>query len=74
MTEAKLPSQGKLRFIIRRARRLGRTAGGFVLCDNCDNPASASLSAKLGWTACAPCVWGEADSLDASDLIPVGSK
>jgi len=61
--------------IIKRARSQGRVKDGLVLCDICDNPASRELSQKVGWTACAacaPCVWGEADSFDPKDLIPVG--
>jgi len=57
--------------IIERARRQKRIRAGLVLCDNCDNPASKELSQALHWTACAPCVWGEADSLDPSDFIAV---
>lgn len=57
--------------IIRVARREGRINDGLVLCDNCDTPASKSLSQDLYWTACAPCIWGEADSFDPNDLIPV---
>jgi hypothetical protein len=57
--------------IVARALRQGRIAGGLVLCDLCDNPASLQLSLVLGWTACAPCAWGEADSFDNEDVIPV---
>lgn len=60
--------------IIERATRMGKVRGGVVLCDVCDTPASASLSKKVGWTACAPCVWGEADSYDPSDLISVADQ
>ncbi len=61
----------KISKIIATAKRKGRVAGGLVLCDNCDTPASRSLSQDLHWTACAPCVWGESDSFDATDLIAV---
>jgi len=64
----------KLEFIIRRAGRQGRVRDGLVLCDNCDNPASRDLSTELSWTACAPCVFGEADSLDEADFIHVEGK
>jgi hypothetical protein len=40
-----------------------------VLCDNCDNPASYLLSLAVGWVGCAPCITGEADSLDDEDII-----
>lgn len=60
--------------IIKRARRMKNIRDGLVLCDNCDNPASRGLSTSLSWTACAPCVWGEADSLDSSDFIAVVSE
>jgi hypothetical protein len=62
--------------IIERAKRMKRIKDGLVLCDNCDTPASRSLSLLLSWTACEPCVWGEADSYDAADLIhvPGGAK
>ena len=36
--------------IIKRAKRNGRIRSGLVLCDNCDNPASRSLSLAVGWT------------------------
>jgi len=55
--------------IIKRARRMGRIRDGLALCDNCDTPASRELSIALSWTACAPCVSGEADSFDPADLI-----
>lgn len=67
----------KLQKVIARAIRMGAVKDGLVMCENsdlCGNPASASLSTAVGWTACAPCVWGEADSFDASDLIPVEQK
>ena len=51
-----------------------RIKNGLVLCDNCDTPASASLSLKIGWTACAPCVYGDMDSFDEEDLIRVEEK
>ncbi len=57
--------------IIARAKRRGRIKDGLVLCDNCDTPASLSCSLALSWTGCAPCVWGESDSFDEDDLIPV---
>lgn len=60
--------------IIDRARRTGRIKDGLVLCENCDTPASKSLSLSLSWTGCAPCVWGEASSFDDSDLIHVEAK
>lgn len=60
---------GKVARIIARAQRTGRIKDGLVLCDNCDTPASKLLSADLGWAACGPCVWGEADSFDENDLI-----
>lgn len=61
----------KLDRIISKAKREGRIRAGLVLCENCENPASKDLSLSLSWTACAPCVWGEADSFDAGDLIAV---
>lgn len=57
--------------IIKRARRMGRIRDGLVLCDNCDNPASASYSTACGWAGCGPCMSGEADSLDLEDFIVV---
>lgn len=60
--------------IIERARRAGRIREGLVLCDNCDSPASKRLSLKLSWTACAPCVWGDADSIDPNDFIFAGEE
>lgn len=65
--------EDKLKRIIATAKHR-RVANNLVLCENCDNPASLSLSLELSWTACAPCVWGEADSLDAADLIAVESS
>jgi len=56
--------------IIKKAKREGRVKSGLVLCDNCDTPASRSLSLAVGWTGCAPCIQGEADSFDPEDLIP----
>jgi hypothetical protein len=61
----------KIKRIIARAIRTKRVKDGLVLCDNCDTPASKSLSTSLSWTACAPCVWGEAGSFDPADLIQV---
>jgi hypothetical protein len=58
--------------IIERAVRMGRVQGGLVLCDNCDNPADGPLSRAVGWTGCAPCVWGEADSIDPANFVAVG--
>ena len=57
--------------IIKRARRMGRVENGLVLCDNCDTPASKSLSVDMSWTGCAPCMLGEADAFDEADLIAV---
>jgi hypothetical protein len=57
--------------IIARAKREGRIKDGLVLCDVCDNPADGELSVALRWTACAPCVWGESDSLDPEKFIMV---
>ncbi len=57
--------------IIATAIKTGRVKDGLVLCENCGNPASKSLSTSLHWTACAPCVWGESDSFDGNDLIPI---
>jgi hypothetical protein len=57
--------------IIERAKRTGRVGDGLVLCENCDNPADGELSQALSWTACAPCVWGEADSLDPANFIVI---
>ena len=42
-----------------------------VLCDNCDTPASWSMSISVGWIGCAPCITGESESFDPEDLIPV---
>lgn len=61
----------KLNKIIARAQRMGHVKDGLVHCDNCSTPASATLSIELGWTCCAPCVWGKADLFDAADLIHV---
>ena len=63
-----------LKRIIATATKNGRVRDGLVLCENCDNPASKDLSQSLYWTACAPCVWGEADSLDDKDFIAVEGK
>jgi len=57
--------------LLDRARRMRRIDNNLVLCDNCDTPASKSLSLKLSWTCCAPCACGESDSFDSSDLIHV---
>jgi hypothetical protein len=62
-------TMSRLQRIVATARRKKRIRDGLVLCENCDTPASKSLSLSVGWTACAPCVWGEADSFDATDLI-----
>lgn len=61
----------KLEKIIFKAKHSGRIANGLVLCDNCDTPASRSLSLAMSWVPCAPCCWGDADSFDAADLIQV---
>ena len=63
------PPIRSLEEVISEARKKRRIKDGLVLCENCDNPASASLSQALSWTGCAPCVWGEADSFDDKDLI-----
>ena len=51
-----------------------RHRDGLVLCDNCDNPASAKLTKALRWRCCAACVYGEADALreqlEDGDTIP----
>lgn len=60
--------------IIHTAKKNHRIADGLVLCDLCDNPASLSLSLAMSWTGCAPCMFGEADSFDSSDLIAVDSR
>ncbi len=57
--------------IIEKASRTGRIKDGLVLCENCETPASRSLSLSLSWTCCAPCALGEADSFDPKDLISV---
>lgn len=57
--------------IINDAKRIGRIGDGLVLCENCDTPADKGLSTNLSWTACAPCVWGEAASFDPDNLITV---
>ena len=51
-----------------------RDNGNLVLCDNCDTPASWEMSVKLGWIGCMPCITGEADSFDDSDLIALEYK
>lgn len=65
-------AEGKLAKIIERARRLGHIKDGLVICDNCDTPASRNLSIATYWTGCAPCMTGESDSFDATDLIYAG--
>lgn len=55
--------------IIQRAKRLGHIKDGFVICDNCDTPADLTASIACGWTGCAPCIYGEAEALDASEFI-----
>jgi hypothetical protein len=57
--------------IIARAKRTGRVQNNLVLCDNCDTPASEEYSKVCGWTGCAPCITGEADTLDPDDFITV---
>lgn len=66
---ARSKKQRSMQVIIMEARRKGRIKDGFVLCDNCNTPADKQLSQKLDWTACAPCVFGEADSFDTEELI-----
>ena len=60
--------------LIARARRMKAVKNGLVTCDMCDNPASKEASLALSHATCAPCAYGEADSFDASDLIPVGKS
>lgn len=60
--------------IISKAKRMKLVKDGLVRCENCDNPASLSLSKSLSWIACAPCVWGESDSLDETDFIVADVK
>lgn len=56
--------------IINTAKKLGRLSPlGLVLCENCDTPASLSLSQEIGWIGCSPCITGEADSFDDEDLV-----
>ncbi|MDP9112438.1 MAG: hypothetical protein M3O20_02015 [Acidobacteriota bacterium] len=58
--------------IIARAKRMGRiNKEGLVLCDNCDTPADLEASMACGWAGCAPCIYGEADSLDEANFIHV---
>jgi hypothetical protein len=57
--------------IIKRARRMGRIKNGFVLCDNCDTPASKEYSTALSWTACGGCATGESDEVRPEDFIRV---
>lgn len=40
-----------------------------VMCGNCGNFAIWEYSASIGWIGCAPCVTGESESFDPSDLI-----
>lgn len=40
-----------------------------VLCSTCETPASWESSIDMGEIVCSPCVFGEADSFDDSDLI-----
>lgn len=70
------PNARSLKTIIASAKRNKRVDAktGLVLCDNCDTPASKSLSMGMSWTGCAPCFVGEADSFDASDLISIASR
>ena len=57
--------------IIKRAKRIGRIKDGFVLCDNCDTPASKTYSTELSWTCCGACAMGEAEAIDYRDFITV---
>ena len=52
-----------------KTRKELRIKTGLVLCDNCDTPASWDGSVDCGWIGCSPCILGESDSFDASDLI-----
>ena len=47
----------------------GRFKDGLLICENCETPASASLSIAVGWIGCGPCITGEADSFDDGDLV-----
>jgi hypothetical protein len=58
-----------LKKLIERAQRLGHVENGFVTCDICDTPADRDLSLALHWTGCAPCITGEAASLDPEQFI-----
>ena len=61
--------------ILARAKKLGRLSEhGLVLCENCDTPASLSLSQIVGWVGCSPCITGEADSFDDEDLIALPTQ
>jgi hypothetical protein len=46
-----------------------RIIDDLVTCENCDNPASKSLSKEVGWIGCAPCITGESKSFDSDDLV-----
>ena len=46
-----------------------RIKNKLVLCEHCDTPASWKGSVAVGWIGCMPCIQGEADSFDSSDLI-----
>jgi len=61
----------KIDRIIARAIQQGNVKNNLVICDNCNTPASKSLSLAMSWTGCAPCMLGEADSFDPADLIHV---
>jgi hypothetical protein len=67
--QAQSRDSNRLVLIIARARRMKRIAGGLVLCDNCDSPASREYSLALTWTCCGPCATGEAATLDPEDFI-----
>lgn len=51
-----------------------RKLNGLVLCQNCDTPASFSLSVEVGWIGCAPCILGESSFFDDGDLIPTDKR
>lgn len=57
--------------IIQRAQRIGRVGDGFVLCDNCDTPASKTYSTALSWTCCGGCATGESAEVRPGDFISV---
>ena len=61
----------RLKRIVDRAKRTHRIKDGFVLCDNCDTPASKKYSMALSWTACGGCATGESAEVDPSDFIRV---